>query len=203
MWTDMPADPCDSNSYSHPGYKIWEYKAGNYDEVMVGYDKHPEGDPCEPVFRYSVRLPEDDWFHQPDYNEVFWFSVVAVYSSNTPNYSWGWTNHRHEFNDDAVAGIITNLGSPDPNWAWRELLDQTGVSEDMSFILFTDPNKCSTCANYNLDYTVNLLDFCDFADDWRWTGPAGGCNNSDLNCDGVVDFKDLRVFVLQWLTSCP
>jgi len=199
----VPADPCDSNSYSHPGDKIWEYKAGNYDEVMVGFDKHPEGDPCEPVFRYSVRLPEENWFHQPDYNEVFWFSVVAVYSSDPPNYTWGWTNHRHEFNDDAVAGIITNPGSPDPNWAWQELLDQTGASEDMSFILFTDPNKCSTCANYNTDYTVNLLDYCDFADDWRWTGPAGGYNNSDLNCDGVADFKDLRIFVMQWLTCCP
>ena len=75
--------------FSHPNEPIWEYKATAYDEVFVGYDKHPHGEPNEPVFRYSVRLPEDMWFRQPDYNEVFWLSVQAVYDFNQPNYPWG------------------------------------------------------------------------------------------------------------------
>lgn len=201
FWTDVP-DPNVNNpdTFSHPNEVIWSYDA-EYDEVLVGYDKHPHGEPNEPVFRYSVRLPEPAWFNQPDYNEVFWLSVQAVYlNPPDPNYQWGWTNHKHVFNDDAVSGYREPAGG---TWVWNELYDQTMKSADMSFMLFTDPNKCSTCANYNLDYTVNLLDFCDFADDWRWTGPAGGYNNSDLNCDGVADFKDLRVFVMQWLTYCP
>jgi hypothetical protein len=154
----------------------------------------------EPVFRYSVRLPEEKWFHQPDYNEVFWLSVQAIYDINMPNYDWGWTNHKHVFNDDAVRYYF----NPDIlQWVWDELYDQTGESEDMSFMLFTDPNVCSTCANYNCDARVNFLDYADFADAWLWTGPAGGYNNSDLNCDGSVDFYDLKIFVDQWLSSCP
>jgi hypothetical protein len=156
--------------------------------------------PHEPVFRYSVRLPEEKWFHQPDYNEVFWLSVQAIYDINMPNYDWGWTNHKHVFNDDAVRYYF----NPDIlQWVWDELYDQTGESEDMSFMLFTDPNVCSTCANYNCDARVNFLDYADFADDWLWTGSAGGYNNSDLNCDGSVDFYDLKIFVDQWLSSCP
>jgi hypothetical protein len=200
MWTDVAADPCDPCSYSHPGEVIWQYNANAYDEVLVGYDKHPEGEPNEPVFRYSVRLPEDKWFHQPGYNEVFWLGVQAIYDFNMPNYVWGWTNHKHVFNDDAVSGYKNPTNG---EWVWTELFDQTGASEDMSFILFTDPNVCSTCANYNCDARVNFLDYADFADAWLWVGPAGGYNNSDLNCDGSVDFYDLKIFVDQWLSSCP
>jgi len=203
MWTDVPvSDPCNTYGYSHPGEIIWEYDASGYDEVLVGYDKHPLGGPNEPVFRYSVRLHEDEWFHQPDYNGVFWLSVQAIYSvNNTPNYIWGWTNHEHVFNDNAVSGYYDDVNEV---WVWdEELYDQTGESEDMSFILFTDSNLCSTCANYNCDDRVNFVDFADFADDWRWVGLAGGYNNSDLDCNGIVDFKDLRVLCMQWLDSCP
>ncbi|MHC4499129.1 MAG: DUF7901 domain-containing protein, partial [Planctomycetota bacterium] len=42
IWTDVPADSCDPTSYSHPGRRIWTYNAYDYDEVLVGYDKHPE-----------------------------------------------------------------------------------------------------------------------------------------------------------------
>jgi hypothetical protein len=200
IWTDVAAgeDPC--VPFSHPNEIIWGYKSHDYDEVLVGYDKHPHGEPNEPVFRYSVRLPEDMWFHQPDFNEVFWLSIVAVYDVNTPNYDWGWTNHKHVFNDDAVGGYKEAASG---RWVWAELFDQTGASEDMSFMLFTDPSVCSTCANYNCDALVNFFDYADFADDWLWTGLAGGYNNSDLNCDGGVDLYDVKMFADQWLTSCP
>lgn len=203
IWTDVNAgaDPC--YTYSHPGHSVWEFTTEEFDEVLVGYDKHPEQTQpvrSEPVFRYSVRLPEDRWFHQPDYNEVFWLSVQAVYDLNQPNYLWGWTNHQHVFNDDAVQGYF------DPTsglWVWDELYDQTQTSEDMSFVLFTDPNECSTCANYNCDSIVNFIDYTDFADNWLAIVPVGGYDNSDLNCDGIIDWFDLKIFTLQWLTSCP
>ena len=204
IWTDAAAnDPCNSYGYSHPGEVIWQYDANKYDEVLVGYDKHPEDYPpygTEPVFRYSVRLPNANWFRQPDYNRVFWLSVQAIYDVNMPTHDWGWTNHKHIFNDDAVAGYYDDVNEV---WVWDELYDQMRASEDMSFMLFTDPALCSTCANYNCDARVNFLDFVDFADDWRWVGPAGGYSNSDLNCDGVVNFQDVGTLALQWLTYCP
>ncbi|MHC4500208.1 MAG: DUF7901 domain-containing protein, partial [Planctomycetota bacterium] len=45
IWTDVPADSGDPTSYSHPNDIIWEYKAYDYDEVLVGYDKYPH-DAC-------------------------------------------------------------------------------------------------------------------------------------------------------------
>ncbi len=189
-----------SYGFSRPDKIIWEYDVSAYDEVFVGYDKHPEGDPNEPVFRYSVRLPEENWFQQPDYDGIFWLSVQAVYDTNRPEYPWGWTNHKHVFNDDAVSG---NIDSSSGEIEWEELYDQTGASADMSFVLFTDPDECSSCANYNLENGVDFLDYCEFANEWLWIGPAGGYNNGDLNCDGNVNNFDLSIFTQQWLTSCP
>ncbi len=133
---------CSGNSCSHPNSIIWEYHAYDYAEVLVGYDKypHPNDPPVdpgrEPVFRYSVRIPQGDWFYQDEPNNVFWFGVVAVYE-NDPNYEWGWTNHKHVYNDDAVEGYPDWFGpEEDSMWYWAPLYDQTGMSEDMSFILF-------------------------------------------------------------------
>ncbi|MFC1676530.1 GEVED domain-containing protein [Planctomycetota bacterium] len=145
IWTDVPAgaDPL-YPGMSHPNEVIWNYVTNKYNEVFVGFDKHPNhGDMNEPVFRYSVKLPEDEWFCQNDANGVYWLSVTAVYDINTPNYDWGWTNHEHVFNDNAVAGQLSADGT---TWTWQELYDQTDANEDMSFILFTDPNTiCCDC----------------------------------------------------------
>jgi len=93
IWTNVPATA--DNPFSHPGEMIWEYQAYDYDEVLVGYDKHPHGEASESVFRYSVRLPEDKWFCQRDANGVYWFSVMAVYKHpSAATYPWGWTNHQ-------------------------------------------------------------------------------------------------------------
>jgi len=200
IWTDVAAgeDPC--VTYSHPNEIIWEYKAYDYDEVLVGYDKDPNGEPNEPVFRYSVRLPEEEWFRQPDVNGIFWLSILAVYDTNTPNYDWGWTNHQYVFNDDAVAGYQNPTNG---EWVWTELFDQTGASEDMSFMLFTDPDVCINCADYTSDGIVDTRDLKIFADNWLWIGPSGGYCDGDLNCDGEATFVDYAIFAQQWLDSCP
>jgi len=142
IWSDVP-DPGPNNphDFSHPGEKIWDYKAYDFDEVLVGFDKYPE-DPGatkgrEAVYRYSVRLPTEDRFHQKEGTGVYWFSVVAVYAyPKVANYPWGWTNHEHVFNDAAVAGSDVVDASGKKVWTWQPLKDQTGAAEDMSFVLF-------------------------------------------------------------------
>jgi len=204
VWTDVPdPDPCDPANYSHPNEIVWEYRAYDYDEVFVGYDKHPHtaAHPNEPVFRYSVRLPDEERFKQPDVNDIYWLSVVAVYKEpRTPNYPWGWTNHEHVFNDDAVSGRPL---PDDGGWEWLEIFDQIGESADMSFVLFTDPNQCNPCPDYDIDGTVDNLDLKVFTDNWLWTGLPGGFNDGDLNCDGEVTFYDYAIFALIWLDTCP
>ena len=147
IWTDVPADPCDQiMPWSHPDQIVWQYDAYNYDEVLVGYDKHPH-DPCfpipgphEPVFRYTARIPQEEWFWQdPNEDTVYWLSIVAVYEQHYPEYVWGWTNHQHAYNDDAVQ--TPEMIDPDPAipWQWNEIYDQTGASADLSFTIYTDP----------------------------------------------------------------
>ena len=171
--------------FSHPNDLIWEYQAYDYDEVLVGFDKQPWGapGPREPVFRYSVRLPRDVWFFQEDVNNIYWLSVAAVYGPDTdPLYDWGWTNHKHVFNDDAVTGVV-DMGGPEPLWTWRELYDQTGESEDMSFMLFTDPDPIiGTC-----------LDPAECAGQ-----PSGDCT-----CDGWVNLADLICLKTHFGKSAP
>ncbi len=181
IWTDVPAGADTTVPFSHPNEVVWKYNAFEYDEVLVGYDKDPRdevGPPREPVFRYSVRLPRDVWFFQEDVNNIYWFSVVAVYKDPLPNINWGWTNHPHVFNDDAVAGYL------DPAvgvWNWEELYDQVDNSEDMSFMLFTDPDP--------------ILGTCWDADE------CAGQPNGDATCDGSVNFADLIALKLSWLKS--
>jgi len=371
IWIDVPADSCVPESYSHPGEKIWEYQAHEYDEVLVGHDKHPEDANAlarEPVFRYSVRLPREDWFFQQDTDDIYWFSVAAVYSDinlpmvyvfvddfelyptdialravwsftgggqigigappepvhsgvrsmefqydtddpwadgspeawaetagseagadwtgfgaevltlwfygdadndanateqmyvglqdgsgayaevrygehgedmndlkneewqqwcirlqeftdrgvdltdvqtihigfgdrtnpvpggrgrvyfddialndvclRMPEHPWGWANHEHAFNDDAVAGHIDDSRA----WVWEELFDQTGASADMSFILFADYDP--------------ILGTC-----WDNVHECGGQPYGDGNCDGGINFVDLGMLKMTFF-SC-
>jgi len=149
IWTDVPPNPDDPDSFSHPGRKIWQYRAYEFDEVLVGYDKHSgpgqpgQPMPYEPVYRYSVKIPQTRAFDQNDVEGIYWFSVVAVYKQPPADivHPWGWTNHMHTFQDDAVAGYLS--AEDPPVWVWEPLQDQTGQTEDMSFILFT--NACPTC----------------------------------------------------------
>ena len=201
VYRDVPDNL--TNLFSHPGQKIWEHKAYDYDEVLVGYDKHPETVPAvgyEPVFRYSVRMTEDEWFCQHAVNGIYWISIVAVYVDTDPDYVWGWTNHRYTYMDNAVAG--RPLGAGD-EWEWIEQFDQTGQPEDLSFILFTEPDECCICVDYDDNGIVNWPDFLTFAGQWLWAGPPGGYNLGDLNCDGVVNWPDFLIFAGQWLQSCP
>ena len=206
IWTDVPAHtPGDPYQFSHPGKKVWEYKATNYDEVLVGFDKHPtHGEQCpgfEPVFRYSVKLPQTSWYRQKDVEQVFWLSVMAVYKDKLPSIVWGWTNHPHGTDppDDAVAGYTGTTGG----WIWEELYDQTGVSEDMSFVLFTEPGCFPSTYSTYFDWLTLGKPNC-------WCGIYGN-PQWPYQCDGDADNKtegsltkwrvslnDLNIIIANW-----
>ncbi len=200
IWTDVPANPGDPEPYSHPGEKIWESRAYDYDEVFVGYDKDPRniiGPPREPVFRYSVNLLPEDLFYQKEPNTVYWLSVVAVYDDATPNYAWGWTNHKHAFNDDAAAWEMDPAGGA---WNWVPLKDQIGETEDMSFMLFTEPGCFPPHYSTYPDWLTYGKPDC-------WCAPPDG---SGYQCDGDGDGategilkrrvyqKDLDMLIVNW-----
>jgi hypothetical protein len=177
---------------------LWEYRAYDYDQVLVGYDKHPLVDPAEPVFRYSVKLPKDKWFHQRKVEDVYWLSIIAVYKERKPDYEWGWTNHSHSFGHFAVRGWWVDTA----NYDWQTLKDQTGEGQDMSFVLFTDPDSCSSWPDYDFSGHIDFSDLRAFADEWLWMGFPGGYNLADLDCDGDADFDDYAILAFQWLENC-
>ena len=197
IWGDVPAGHSTQAPFSHPKGPdpLWKYKAYDYDEVLVGYDKHPHATPGttrarEPVFRYSVRIPKENWFMQEDVNNIYWFSVVAVYEAGTdPLYDWGWTNHPHVFNDDAVAGYLdTAVGM----WTWEELFDQLENSQDMSFMLFTEP-ECLIGGN------AGPLEYSDWVawgkpDCWCYTKQCRGDINGKPFLGKPVTGADLIIF---------
>ena len=140
LWTNEPADPGDPLAHCRPGEKVWEYRAEDFAEVMVGYDGSAaagQDEPNEPVFRYSLRLPEDAWFYQPDEEQVYWLSVVAAYVGPMDEvpHSWGWTDRPHE--GEAIATFIDYRPAAEPQW--RILRDPVDRGVDLSFELFTMP----------------------------------------------------------------
>jgi hypothetical protein len=137
MSTQAPADA--RMSIPHPGEQVWQFLAPDYDEVMVGYDGNPQrDDPKEPVYRYSVTLPPDQWF-RPTPGQTYWFSVSPVYVSTDPfypiDYPWGWTTRQNGFGTGA-AWIDYRLATPPQ---WHLLQDPVDRPADMCFALFTKP----------------------------------------------------------------
>jgi hypothetical protein len=121
----------------HPGEKVWEFAAHDYDEVLVGYEGNFDGEPSEAIFRYSVKLPDDAWFRLVLPESVYWFSITAVFEEPVDEipYQWGWTNHPYMFGTTASA-IDNRSASPSQ---WLECLNRDGEPVDMSFIFFTAP----------------------------------------------------------------
>jgi uncharacterized delta-60 repeat protein len=118
----------------NPGELVWEYIAYDYDEVLIGYDRNFDGTPNEPVFRYSVKLPQEAWFQQEKLNQVYLFSVVAVYKARLDEieYPWGWINCLHTYGSPAL-NVTDSDSVPEP------LYNQADEPVDMSFTLFTAP----------------------------------------------------------------
>ncbi len=123
------SDASDPGAFGHPGEKLWEYEARDFDEVMVGFDKHPEPfnssiKGFEPVYRYTVRLPQKNWFSQRDAQDVYWLSVVAVYEdAGKMTYPWGWTNHPSEPWDVSGADLLAH---------WKLDESSGGIAADSS-----------------------------------------------------------------------
>jgi hypothetical protein len=202
IYKDVPAGV--DEPYSHPGNVLWEYHAYDYDEVLVGYDKHPHatiGPPREPVFRYSVRLPQTAWFRQKRVESIYWLSVTAVYKMGAdPTYHWGWTNHKYATKDAAVTGYW-EPGIPTPVWRWDPIWsEQANEYVDLSFVLFTEPG-CFPCA-----YTT-YLDWLAYGKPGCWCALPEG---SGYQCVGDADQAtsgfpyNYRVFTgdLNWLITC-
>ncbi len=196
IWTDVPKDPNDYKSFSHPGRLVWEHICTQYQMQFVGYDKDPRKhlgttDPTGAVlqpavhdscFQFYCKLPQSEWFYQepgPCGRNIYWLSIAAIYAQTAaePLYPWGWKTRPHFFNDDAVRiwSILPNptglnwppqIGSA---WAHGEPVEYPRcISWDLAFELTTN-RDCPPApleADFDVNGIVNFLDFAFFAGQW-------------------------------------
>ena len=74
------------------------------------------------------------------------------------------------------------------SWSWKELYDQTGMSEDMSFILFTD---CFPCTH------STYPDWLALGKPRCWCAPPAGSGTETFFKYRVYG-KDLATVVTNW-----
>ena len=112
IWTDVPADPADPASFSHPGRVVWENTCSTYEWEFAGWDFDPriltrQNPPPEATFKFSQYLDPNDWFWQELGGNIYWLSIAAIYSAGPQiDYSWGWKTRPRDGEspapDDAV-----------------------------------------------------------------------------------------------------
>lgn len=113
IWTDVPADPADPGSFSHPGTVIWENLCTTYSWEFVGWDFDPREigtllqRPPEATFKFTQLLDEWQWFWQEAGDNVYWVSIAAIYDAGQiVEYPWGWKTRPRSADspapDDAV-----------------------------------------------------------------------------------------------------
>lgn len=192
IWTDVPVNPDDPDSFSHPGELVWLHRCDNWVWNWAGFDRAPWSEPGtvdDTCFQFNQLLAEPDWFYQkpgPEQGTVYWLSIAAVYPQGvTPKYPWGWKTRSHYFNDDAVRifqiinldGTFWPVGAIQPGSKWVDgmpIEEPEGVSWDLSFEL-----------------TTNLPVYED--------EPGPG----DLDADGIVDLIDFEILSSNWLRTFP
>lgn len=174
--------------YNCPDEIIWQYKAYHYDEVMAGYDNNPRGEPNEPVFRYSVKLSPQAWFQQGIPENIYWFSVEAVFKEPITEipYSWGWTNHCHVFGSSFLESGESEESQ------WHLLSDSIVWPVDKSFMLLTGP-ELKPVAHWKFDEIegTTVFDSALSHDGQLYGGNwSDGLINGALEFDGLDDYVD-------------
>ena len=207
IWTDVPVDPADPDSFSHPGVLIWENYCDNWVWNFAGYDRDPRmyppgmelpnepgfDVPMDACFQFNQLLSQDEWFYQqpnddPDRPRIYWLSIAPIYNPwdyDDPNfYPWGWKTRRPEWNDDAVRILRVSDASGLTHWPPAiGSLWNTGTPIKWP----EDPPDEA----YSWDVAFEL------------TTNEPGPPNADLNNDGIVNFRDLAILADQWLTVRP
>jgi hypothetical protein len=167
FWTDVPADPTDPSSFSHPDSVIHEVICWNFTYQFVGWDYNPATGLYESCFLFEQTLDPNDYFRQPTANGIYWISIAGCYQpSPAPSqYVFGWKTRPRKAEspapDDAVSmweprnptmGSLWVSGEP-LFWPDRE------HSWDLAFELISAPEAQSATKWFqNPDLSYNGVD---------------------------------------------
>jgi len=83
FWTDVPADPENPDSFSHPGSAIHEIQASTYAYTcqFQQWEFDPHTSEYEAYFVFDSELDRSEWFFPEPTSEttVYWISITACY----------------------------------------------------------------------------------------------------------------------------
>jgi hypothetical protein len=150
VWTDVPADPVDPDSFSHPGLAIWQTHCTDFRWQFVGWDYDPRTGRYEACFLFEQDLPEPQWFHQqpgPTGTNVYWISIAGEYWQGSSGiWPWGWKTRPRD-PDSAAPDDAVRIYMP-PAWTIRPGTEfvtgepiywpDRGQSWDLAFELISD-----------------------------------------------------------------
>ncbi len=147
-------------------------------EVTISELPEYENETC---FQFTQLLSQDEWFYQEPNgpNTVYWLSIAAIYNpAEIIDYPWGWKTRPHYFNDDAVRiWQLLPTGPPVLGSKWiagNPIMFPDDVSWDVAFELTTNEPR-----------------------------PHDKPASPDLNWDGIVNWKDVRITAGAWLAPVP
>jgi hypothetical protein len=150
IWEDIPADPDDPNSFSHPGDMIWENVCNEYNWQFVGWDFDPR-DPFaapEACYYFECDIPPDNWFYQPGGTNIYWVTIAAIYDDECLCNGDLDDNGVIDAADFAI--LMSCYGLPPTGTCVRSDLDCDGDIDDDDVDIFNcqaaagwpDPNCC-------------------------------------------------------------
>lgn len=230
IWTDVPANPDDPNSFSHPGVVVWEHVCDNYTFEFVGWDFDPRDVdglymPPEATFLFQQDLDPNDWFYQdPNENNIYWLSIAAMYGATQPEYPFGWKtlprDPRSPAPDDAV--VITTPTAPLVGmWyehGWPIYYPTRLESWDLAFELTTReppvgcPGDCDCDGDrdyFDINYFLMAIQgeqqWIDYykAQHGGTPPPCSYLANCDVDGSGMVDYFDINPFIAVLGIPCP
>jgi hypothetical protein len=119
VWTDVPADPTEPGSFSHPGVVLRQIICANFSMRFVGWDLDPRTKTYEACFLFEQHLRPEEWFTQdpgPTGTNIFWLSIAAMYPGQITEFPWGWKTRPRDPTspapDDAVRVFAPTTPEP-------------------------------------------------------------------------------------------
>jgi len=117
IWTDVPADAADEDSFSHPGRLLWESYAADYEVEFAGWDFDPRDETAAPeaTFYFEYELPESEYFWQEAGENIYWLSISAVYDGDAElSHPWGWKTRLRDPDSQAPDDAVRVFQPSDP-----------------------------------------------------------------------------------------
>ena len=175
IWSNNPTKPL-------PAKLIWETITHKWNWSYNGRIAD-SGTPAEAVFEFTTLLSQDNWFHTDTADTKYWISISAIYNpSQQISKPFLWVTRTNQDTPGAVK--IQQIGNSKPGKVnqWPPVkgnIVQAGTA-------ITNPD------NISWDMAFQLISS-------GRTGGSSKCKRGDLNCDGVVDLKDVSILMSLWL----